>query len=424
MGKNKLKKILLILGFLLFVVLMAYLIWNFFFKKPVSTPSPEPTPIYDPSTGLPISPEGPGQIIPGIDPGRMETSSEIIPPQKYPDPIQDPATTAPDEIARGGITKTKSLVEKKAANVTASRDGSSLQFYNQDDGRFYLVNNEGDLIPLSDRVFHNVENVEWAPNKTKAVLEYPDNTKIVYDFSTQKQVTLPKHWEDFSFSTDSNKLVSKNIGMDPESHWLITSNADGSQVKYLEYIGKNADKVISSWSPNNQTVAMYVKPIDFDRREVFFVGLHDENFRSTIVHGWNFSGTWDENGDRLLYSVASTDNDLKPNLWIVDARGDNIGRARTDLKIETWVEKCTFANKDEIYCAVPTSLPEGAGTMPELAANTHDNLYKINLKTKRKELVAIPDETYNISSLILSQDGKTLFFTDRAMGGIHTIKLP
>ena len=73
MGKNKLKKILLILGFLLFVVLMAYLIWNFFFKKPVSTPSPEPTPIYDPSTGLPISPEGPGQIIPGIDPGSTAT---------------------------------------------------------------------------------------------------------------------------------------------------------------------------------------------------------------------------------------------------------------------------------------------------------------------------------------------------------------
>ncbi len=421
MEKSKFKKILLILGFLAFIILMAYFIWTAFFKKEIITEIPTPGTSTSTGSGLPISPDGSGQI---IDP--TGTSSIIISPDT---PQTRPQSTTQQEefrvsnVAIGGITKTTTLVSSGTSNPTISRDGSSIQFYNQSDGKFYLVNDNGDLIPLSNKVFHNVKDVEWAPNKTKAVLEYPDGNKIVYDFSTEKQVTLPKHWEDFSFSTDSNKLINKSLGIDPDNRWLIVSNSDGSQSRALEFIGENDKNVIPSWSPNNQAVAMYTEGVDFNRREVFFVGLNDENFKSTVVEGWNFSGSWSQTGDKLLYSVSSPKNDLKPNLWIVNAQGDNIGVNRTDLNIETWVEKCTFASDTEVYCAVPTSLPKGSGLNSEIAKNSNDNLYKINIQTGQKELIAIPDRAYNVSSITVSQDQKTLFFNDNVNGGIHKIQL-
>ena len=420
MGNSKFKKIALILGFLIIVFLLGILIWNTFFRKDQPTITPPTEIIIDPITGLPISPEGEGQIIVDEE-GRPITPSpdiEIQPqaPTIVPGQIVNPT-------ASGGLTQTETLVTSSTLNPTLGRDGGSIQFYDRSDGKFYTIDSNGNLVALSNRVFHNVQDIVWAPNKTKAVLEYPDGNKIVYDFASEKQVTLPKHWEDFSFSSDSSKLVNKSLGLDPDNRWLIMSNSDGSQSRAIEFIGTNDEYVIPSWSPNNQSIAMYTRGLDFNRREVFFVGQHNENFKSTIIEGWGFDPLWSENGDKLLYSVYSPQNELKPNIWIVNAVGDDIGINRKNLQLETWAEKCTFASNTDVYCAVPRELPEGAGLFPEIADRVADDLYKINIQTGQKELIAIPDINFNISGLMVDTNQNYIFFTDKATGRIHKIQL-
>ncbi len=419
MEKSKLKKIISVLAFLISTTLIAALLWNTFFKKQVIL---EKTPeiIIDQNTGLPISPDGSSRPTDTTGPGIIEDISKDS-PQSYP--TQPSVGEKIDTVANGGVTRTTTIVGTPSSNPTIAKNGSSVQFYNKSDGKFYVVNESGDLIALSDKVFHNIKNVEWAPNKTKAVIEYPDGNKIVYDFTTERQTTLPKHWEDFSFSPDSNKLINKSLGLDPDNRWLIISNSDGSQSKAVEFIGTNDKSVTPSWSPSNQIVAMYTKGIDFDRKEIFFVGQNNENFKSITVDGWGFESQWSENGDKLLYSVYSPNNDLKPRLWLVNSSVDSIGVNRTDLQLETWVDKCSFTNSSEIYCAVPNELPKGAGLYPELAQNSYDSLYKINLQTGQKDLIAIPDNAYNVSSLIISEDQRTAFFTDNITGQIHKINL-
>ena len=189
-----------------------------------------------------------------------------------------------------------------------------LRYYNRSDGKFYRLDAQGNLVALSDTVFHKVQNVTWASNGEKAILEYPDGNKIVYDFNKQKQVTLPKHWQDFSFSPNGQQISAKSIAYDVENRHLIVANADGSKAKSLSPIGENADKVYPIWSPNNQAAAMYLGGVDFNRQEVFFVGLNDENFKSTIVNGRGFEPKWSTEGDRLLYSVYNSDNRMNPTL--------------------------------------------------------------------------------------------------------------
>jgi Tol biopolymer transport system component len=215
----------------------------------------------------------------------------------------------------------------------------------------------------------------------------------------------------------------KSIGLDVENRWLAISNSDGSGSRPLEYIGKNADKVYPAWSPNNQIVAMYAEGIDFNRQEVFFVGLNKENFKSTIVEGRGFEPQWSENGDRLAYSVYELEGEAKPELWVVDAQGDSIGANRKKLNVQTWASKCAFADNTTMYCGVPESLTEGAGLFPELAKDTRDDLYRINIATGEKELVAIPDGDYNMNNLVVSGDGKNLYFTDSKDSLMHKIEL-
>jgi hypothetical protein len=404
------QKIFLIILFLGVSFLIGYFLWRFFFK---TTPSVEVPTGTGTISGLPLAGLGsstPSDLSGGANlPGGQPTS--LAPDQN-----------APAEVADGGLTKTDKLSDATTLNPTLSSDGK-VQYYDQNDGKFYKIDENGNATLLSDRVFYDVDNIVWAPGKDKAILEYPDGSKILYNFSTGKQSTLPAHWENFSFSPDGGQIVSKSLGIDPENRWLVISSDDGSKATALEKIGTNDKTVYPSWSPNQQMVAMYTQGVDFNRQEVFFVGQNEENFKSTIIEGRGFKSTWSTAGDKLLYSVYNTSDNLNPRLWIVDASSDSIGQNRISLDLMTWADKCTFATNDELYCAVPESLPEGAGLFPELADNSKDNLYKIDLKTGSKQLLAVPDGTYNISNIIVPQDQSYLYFTDKKTNQLYKIAM-
>jgi hypothetical protein len=132
---------------------------------------------------------------------------------------------------------------------------------------------------------------------------------------------------------------------------------------------------------------------------------------------------WSDAGDRLLYSVYHSRDNYNPRLWIVNAQGDSIGQNRISLDLATWADKCTFASNTEIYCAVPENLENGSGFFPELADRTKDNLYKIDLKTGAKKLIAVPDGAYNISQIIVPESQDYLYFTDKQTEEIYQVRL-
>ncbi len=421
MLSGKYKKILLIIGFLALVALLGYLIWKFFFTGQTATePGAE---VAGEIGGLNLSGEGNGNFSSSTGSGQLEGTGDLNNGStNTASGTGAPTGNEASNLAVGGLTKTKEITSDPVLNPTMSNDGQ-LRYYNQSDGKFYKLDENGKITALSDKVFHQVKNVTWSAAGNKAILEYPDGSKITYDFATQKQVTLPKHWEDFSFSPDSNQISAKSMGKDVENRYLITANADGSKAVSLSAIGNNADDVYPIWSPNNQIAAMYTRGVDFNRQEVFFVGLNGENFKSTIINGRGFESQWSDKGDKLLYSVYNSDDNMNPTLWVVGAQGDNIGQNRTDLQLNTWSSKCTFATNDEVYCAVPKNLPANAGLFPELADNTTDNLYKIDLKTGTKKLIAVPENAANISSIMVGRSQNRLYFTDKTTNQIYEINL-
>ncbi len=416
---SRYKKFFLILIFLAIVFLSAYFIWKFFFQTNLEI---------NPITGVNQETQGFPSV--GINDGSTvneQTGTDNLPSVTPVNPEVAPGSGAinnnqPSDIAIGGLTKTDIINDTPSLSPTLNKSGQ-VQYYDKNEGKFYKISSDGEKISLSDKIFHSVKNLTWAPGSDKAILEYPDGSKILYNFETQKQVTLPSHWEDFSFSPDSNQLVSKSIGIDPNNRWLVVSNDDGSKASALEEIGTQDKSVYPSWSPNNQIVAMYTEGVDFNRQEVFFVGLNNENFKSTIIEGRGLKSQWSTNGDRLLYSVYNSENNLNPRLWIVNASGDSIGRGRTDLGLETWADKCTFASNTEIYCAVPNNLERGSGLYPQLADKTEDSLYKIDLVTGSQKLIAVPNGSYNISQIMVPEGQDYLYFTDKFSGAIYKVKL-
>jgi hypothetical protein len=337
--------------------------------------------------------------------------------------IGDVVVAEPTERAEGGLTLTEQLTDEAVQQAILNPSTNNLNFYNSESGKFYQIGDNGELIELSAKTFHNVSQVNWAPNAESSILEYPDGSKLYYNFTTNQQVTLPKYWQEFSFNDNSNEIAFKEIQQSADSSWLSVANPDGSNKRSVKHLGINDDKVTVSFSPNEQIIGYYEEQSGFDQSTVYFVSKADENLRAARVDGYGVRNKWTTDGNRMVYSSYSTADDYIPELWIVDAQGDSIGGNRINLGLNTTADKCTMADSATMYCAVPQDIIPGMGLEPSIANDIADDIYKIDLRTGRKAKIAETDIDATISQLMVNKTQNTLYFVDSENLNLHKMNL-
>ncbi len=403
------KRIGLIILFSLVSVILAYAMYRIFFYQPARPSEPTAPGEISPGEAFPRAGEGEPRR-PGVtQPGRLPAGEALAPEQA------GPAVTT----EKLGVRVVDNIVDN--AGIDPSGD---MKFYSRQDGKFYRYSDIGGVEPLTDQVFYNVEKVTWSPTRNESIIEYPDGSNIYYNFDNKKQTTLPKHWQEFDFSPTGDRIAAKSMGLSPENRWLVTSDPQGSSIQAIEPLGSNADKVIVDWSPNRQIVALSTtgEALGGYRQEVLFIGLHGENLPSTIVEGNGLQTSWSQNGQKLLYSVYSPRSEYKPELWAVNAEGQNIGTERKALNVNTWAEKCTFQDDRYVYCGVPVNLNTGAGFNPEMAESTMDEIYRIDTQTGLKTLIEL-DSVHTVDNIFIGDDGHTLYFTDKNTDGLFSVDI-
>jgi hypothetical protein len=397
------KKIALLVLFVGVTVGVALLLYRFFFAvAPTTTPPP---------TGTTTVPGG----LPTAGTGRPTGTT---PPGVTNLP---PAAQLP-VVASGGPTATPQVAPDLVLQPMASPSG--LNYYDTADGHFYRVTADGKAQALSSQAFPAVRDVTWAPSGDKAVITFPDESKVVYNFDTQQQVTIPSHWQDPQFNGDGSAIIAKSEALDPDNRWLVAMASDGSGTKLLEPLGENGDKVTISVSPDNAIVAFSDTgdPVGFDTRDLLPIGQNGENYKALRVEGFGFTPRWSPDDTHLLYSTASQKDSYEPSLWFVTGNGDGIGSGRVDLGVHTWADKCTFADASTVFCAVPDQLPEGAGLQRDIASTIPDHIERIDLKSGTTRLIGRPENDTSIDTLTVSPDGSSLYFTD-SVGALRQMRL-
>jgi WD40 repeat protein len=403
------KRILLISLFLAGTIGIAYILYRVFFAPPQAVVQPTP--------GLPGTP---GQF-----PTTGETE-DVVPGVSGPTELPT-AGDVPGGVPGGVDLSTSDIIgQPVTAGVVApaSDPNGQARFYSETDGKFYQLASDGSARELSDQVFFNVQDVTWSPTNNESIIEYPDGSNIYYNFNTKTQVTLPQHWEEFSFSSAGDQIAAKSMGLSPDNRWLVTSDPTGNNIRLVEPLGNNADKVIVDWSPNKQVLALARTgdPEGGDRQQVLLVGQNGENFKSITVEGRDLRTQWSPSGTKILHSVYSSRSDFKPELWIVNASGDSIGTGRKLLNLNTWADKCTFADDRFVYCAAPITMDTGVGFAPELTNSIRHELYRIDTQTGASTQIPL-DQFHVINSVFLSENGQNLYFTDINQSGLFEVAI-
>ncbi len=399
------KKILAVILFAIVTIGIGYAIFRLFFAA-----APEPV---APPENVNVSVGGLPTAVSGAPTPGVPGGAPLPPPEV-------PATP----VAAGGVTQVTTIAPVPTIGATVAVNGA-VSYYNRDDGKFYRVSADGKSSLLSGQQFFNVSQATFDPNGTKAILEYPDGAKTLYDFNKNTQVTLPRHWEAFEFSSSGSQIAAKSIGIDENNRFLVVANPDGSGARAVQELGGNADKVTVAYSPTGQVIATSAtgRKCGVDCQEIYLIGQNQENFKSITVEGLDFRPKWAPSGQQLLYSSVTSTNDWKPQLWMIDAQGDNIGRNRRSINLNTWVDKCTFADDRTVFCAAPKEMETGIGLQPSLSDEVADNIYKVDLSTGLTTQIAIPEGEHTIDKIMLSPDKKTMYFTDKGSGMLNKIQL-
>ncbi|MEK7618776.1 MAG: hypothetical protein AAB416_00870, partial [Patescibacteria group bacterium] len=344
-------------------------------------------------------------------------------------PSTPPAVILREELpktaqeAQGGPVETVEIQQDSNRAAQLGGDGTSVVTFDEYTGTFYRITPDGVPTKMTDQTFTGAQKITWAPQTDKAFIEFPDGSNIVYNFEEKKQISIPSHWTEPSFSPDGTKISMKIIGEDPDNRWFAVADADGSNARVLEPLLKKAGFFIPSWSPSGQVAGFFREGIDGDRQKLFFLGLNGENFKAAVVAGRGLEFTWSPQGDKLLHSVYSSSGRYLPELWIVNALGDEIGDNRRRLKLNTWAHKCAFADNETVYCAVPVTLKDGAGLLPSYGDVEEDHIYRIDLTTGYRQRIAMPAEKHTIQTLVVSKDQDVLYFVDKFEGNLFKIDL-
>jgi len=409
------RRVLIILAFALIVAGLFFAIWLVFFRPT--------TPI-----GSTNTPTGNTNGLPNVSNGNVT----VRPPRNVNVlPIDNTSTSEPSQIANGGATISNQITNGSASGLGVNATSGDLQYYDKTSGLFYKVSADGlSVTPLTTDTYPDVRTVDWAPSGNQAILGFPDGSKVLYDFATKKQTTLPSELSDFSFSPQSDQIAAKYL--DPkntDNQWLVVSKPDGSQSQTAEHLGANADKVQVGWSPNNQVVATYTKSVSDSQQEVIFLGTNNENFPSVNVFGRGFTPAWSPDGRKVLYSTYSPLTDDNPHLYMMNGAPEALGTGVLDLGIDTSADKCSFASSGSaIYCAVPYYYNPGSGPQPSLSTGIPDNIYKVDLRTGTVSLIARPvdqqkNQRFSATNLQVAADESALFFTDATTGTVQRVQL-
>lgn len=408
---ERLKRILFIGFFVLFTAAVGVSIYYVFFRGAPEAEVPteealEPGALPSAGEAEPHVPEEP------VIPGALPTAPGVPTAAVTPGVVEAEPQTV---LMKEGVTQ----------QISRSSDGLGARYYDPIESKFYRITPEGLSEPLSDEQFPNVEEVSWGNESDQAIITFPDGSKIHYDFNTEKQTTLPKHWNEFDFSTDDQGVVAKSEAVAPESRYLIITNPDGSNARAIEPLGTNDDKTFPHWTPNNQIIAYATvgEASAFNRQQILMVGKNHENFTALQVEGRGFQPLWSPSGQKILYSVWNTDSDYKPVLWISGGAPENINRNRMNLGLQTWANKCAWSGDETVYCGVPENLPRGAGLQPELFTDLTDTIYKIDLRSGATFPLGSPEGNLSVSEPTVTSDGKNFIFRDSLTGELYSFRL-
>lgn len=326
----------------------------------------------------------------------------------------------PSLIAKPHFAQLTKIYDKKVFFPALSTDEKNILFYNnEDEAAFYKLSLDNKNIKKISQNLSTPEDVIWSPDRSKAILKVvywkgyfeeskspftsPDIpngtlTNWLYDFNTKKLKQLNHNIQSIAWLPNGEGIVYHFLDEEKNISNLSIANPDGSNwqnIITLKYDIGEGSYGLAFLDEKNLIYFTYPSaPAD-----LAFYKLNLETKKITqLINKSPLGGgvLVSPNNQKICFEILH-EEDMNYTLGVVDSDGKN----KKDLKIKTSLQKSAWASDGQSLIAAVRE-----------ENKTTDTFYKINITTGQKEEIKYKSETpIDATNLMLTKDGKTLYFT-------------
>lgn len=343
---------------------------------------------------------------------------------KIENSVSDPSPTADSKKKDVENKKIKFLTDEAVISSAISLDKKYIQYYSKENGNVWKISLDGsEKINISQDILTGLTRVLWSPKENKVISRFPQNKFYLYDHAVSKGIVLKKGISDIAWTNLGDKIIYNYCDIKTKACSLNLANSDGSRWKKMADL--QPGRISIAPVPQSSLISYWNYPDAFSQtflKTISLVGGEPE----TILSGkYGADYLWSPDGKKVLVSSLAEKGSSKIMLGVADNGGKNYQA----LNIPTLTSKCAWADEKNIYCALPTAIPDGA-VMPndyqDGKITTKDTFLKINVLNGENERIVDLEEitsAYDAENLIVSLYEGCLFFVNRIDGKLYRIDI-
>jgi len=382
------KKIFAISTLVLILLVGAIFVYNFAFKKPsTQTTAPKTT-----------------------DEGKTSAT---------PAKTQDTAKNASDSIT--------AISDGSVFGATLAPDGSTLYYFTGDNGQLNQIDFDGKLEKvISTEEFQSLQQVLWNKPRNKVVLKRSDGpmkSKLLLLDISQKTVTpIKNNVDSIAWSGLGDKIIYKYFDTKTKKRTIEISDPDGKnwrKIADIEFFGLSISPV-----PGSSDISFWPSPDAYTASAASLINFSGANKREILKDRFGADILWSPDGKMAAVSYTDQRGGKKTDLALMNSDGGQFH----SLSFPTFVKKCVWsADSKFLFCAMPGNISETAilpNDWQEGKIETADTFWKLEIATGKKDRLVEADkikDSFDVLNPFLSQDEKTLFFTNKADGKLYKL---
>jgi hypothetical protein len=323
----------------------------------------------------------------------------------------------------------KNLEETKALGLTIINRGKNEQviFLDRSSGNIFEITPQNELSRLTGDTINNIEEVYWGRDKQGDHL-------ISRSIQFNKLITsvgLIKFSSSTELGSINNQILGLNISAiaispDKSKFFVLEPTKDGV-VGYLnDWGGKNKKKIWSfpyqdwrlAW-PKDTVISLTTTPSANDLGSLYFLNPTTGALKKILSGIPGLTTKISPDGSRVLFSRSGLNS---TRLYFYE-----VGSQKTSsVDINTLPEKCTWMSNENVYCAVPRSLPLGLypDSWYQGKITLTDNLWKIDFKQKTTVLIETIKGSYDLTDLVVVPERGWLYAINKNDSSIQSFILP
>ncbi len=340
--------------------------------------------------------------------------------------LQMPVSTTTSTVHH--LLKLRQLSTTPIAGMTASSTASTsiVRFMDRGTGHVFEANNLSDEIKtLSNTTLPKIYEMVGNRSGNNFIVQYlKDSSDSITNFYTELRAT--------GTSTSQTPFELKGKYLSPEVQQIVVSPngdkvftwniEDGRGVGYISsFDEKTKVKIVDSpltqitidW-PEINTITLTTKASAVASGYIYSVDAKSGAMKTIYGGLKGLTGQMNRDASKLLYSTRTSNN------FITGLINQKDG-SKQELIFKTLSDKCVWSSlkKDEVYCAVPTQIPEAIypDDWYKGSVSFVDQIWHLNTTTGQVHLLANPlqlaDTLVDAIRLKLDPKENTLYFVNK-----------